>query len=109
MKHRLLVAAATAVGLSIALPAHAQDHPMASDQAAPNPATKSPNAMTQAPLARGKTSFTMGQARARLAKAGYTHITNLTKDRDGLWQARAMHHGQWVNAAVDYKGNVAER
>lgn len=96
--------ALTAVGS-----AQAQSQPMPSDHAMQNPAMKSPDHMTKAPLARGKTSFTMGEARSRLEKAGYSKITNLVKDNDGLWQARAMRHGKWVNAAVDYKGNVAAR
>ena len=110
MKHSILTAAAAvALGLSGAVAVQAQDHPMASDNAMHNPVTKSPDKMTHAPLARGKNSFTMKQARSRLMKAGYTHVTNLALDQDGLWQARAMHHGKWVNAAVDYKGNVAAR
>jgi hypothetical protein len=109
MKHRLSLAAMALIGACAALPAMAQQQPAPSDQAAPNSATKSPDAMTQAPLARGKNSFTQAQARARLEKAGYTQVTGLTLDQDGLWQARAMRGGQWVNAAVDYKGDVAAR
>ena len=114
MKPSILYAAA-AVAFSVtgtvagAIVTQAQDRPMASNQADQNPATHSPGNMTHAPLARGKNSFTMKQAQSRLMKAGYTHITNLAQDQDGLWQARAMHHGKWVNAAVDYKGNVAAR
>ena len=110
MKNSTLCAAiAATLGVCAAIPAQAQDHPMASNQADQNPATHAPDKMTHAPLARGKNSFTMKQAQSRLMKAGYTHITNLAQDQDGLWQARAMHHGKWVNAAVDYKGNVAAR
>jgi len=87
----------------------AQDHPMASDHAAHNDAVKSPDRMTHTPLARGKNSFTMGQAKARLQRAGYSHVGQLAQDSDGLWQARAMRHGKWVNAALDYKGNVSAR
>ena len=110
MKNSILTAAAAvALGFSGAVAAQAQDRPMASDHAMHNPVTKSPDKMTQVPLARGKNSFTIKQAASRLRKAGYTHVSNLAQDQDGLWQARAMHHGKWVNAAVDYKGNVAAR
>jgi hypothetical protein len=105
----LTAAAAVSLGVFGAVTAQAQDHPMASDHAAQNPATHAPDKMTHAPLARGKNSFTQKQARSRLEKAGYSHVTNLAQDQDGLWQARAMHHGKWVNAAVDFKGNVAAR
>jgi hypothetical protein len=102
-------AAFTALAMTGIVSAQAQDTPVPSDHAAQNPAMKSPDHMTKAPLAKGKTSFTMDEAKSRLEKAGYTHVTNLVKDPDGLWQARVMHHGKWVNAAVDYKGNVAAR
>jgi hypothetical protein len=107
LKSILPMAMIATLGLTGAVALQAQDRPTASPHAAANPATKSPDAMTQAPLARGRTSFTRAQARARLEKAGYSHVSDLAKDRDGLWQARAMRHGRWVKAAVDYKGNVA--
>lgn len=110
MKTGILCAAlAASLSVSATLPAYAQGQPMASDKATQNLATKSPSKMTHAPLAKGKNSFTQKQAQERLEKAGYTQVTDLALDADGLWQARAMHHGQWVNAAVDYKGNVAAR
>jgi len=105
----LFAASAAAFALTGAVAVQAQDHPMASDHATHNEAAKSPDRMTHAPLARGRNSFTMGQARSRLQKAGYSHVGNLAKDNDGLWQARAMRHGKWVNAALDYKGNVSAR
>ncbi len=115
MKIRPIFYAAFAAGfaLSGAVAVQAQEHPQerpgAHDDAAHNDAVKSPDHMTHAPLARGKNSFTMGQAKARLQKAGYSHVGHLMQDNDGLWQARAMRHGKWVNAALDYKGNVSAR
>lgn len=109
MKITFFAPAALTVGMFGAVMAQAQDRPMPSNNAMQNPATKSPDKMTDAPLARGKNSFTQKQAEARFRKAGYTHIVNLAQDQDGLWQARVMRHGKWVNAALDYKGNVAAR
>jgi hypothetical protein len=111
MKIRPVIYATTVAVFAFAggMAVQAQDHPIASDHAAHNDAMKSPDHMTHAPLARGRNSFTMGQARARLQKAGYSHVTRLAKDSDGLWQGRAMRHGKWVSAAVDYKGNVSSR
>lgn len=97
------------LGLTGAVTLQAQDRPHPSDHAMANPATKAPDSIAHAPLARGKNSFTREQARQRLEKAGYTHIGTLTKDRDGLWQGRAMRDGRWVHAALDYKGNVSAR
>lgn len=87
--------------------AHAQ--PVAHDNAAPNPAMKSPDHMTKAPLAKGANSFTQGEAKSRLEKAGYANVSDLNKDADGLWQASATRHGKPVKVALDYKGNVATR
>ena len=59
--------------------------------------------------AHGANSFTRNQARGRLAKAGYTNVSHLTKDRNGAWMASAMKDGQKVNVALDYKGNITTR
>jgi hypothetical protein len=70
---------------------------------------KSPDHMTKAPLAKGANSFTEGEAKSRLEKAGYANVSDLNKDADGLWQASATRHGKPVKVALDYKGNVATR
>lgn len=106
---RATIALLVAISAGVPATLPAQTAPVASDQAAQNPATKSPDKMTGVPLAKGATSFTQEQAKKRLEEAGYSQVSDLTKDADGLWHARAMHHGHQVNAAVDYKGNVAAR
>jgi hypothetical protein len=95
--------------IGLAGPGWAQDQstPAADPRATQNPAMKSPDNMTQAPLAKGKNSFNKAQAVARMHSAGYKHVMGLTKDTDGLWHAHAMYKGQRVNVALDYKGNVA--
>jgi hypothetical protein len=80
----------------------------AADPAAPaNPAVHAPGDMTSQPLAQGHNSFTKGQAATRIAQAGFSNVTNLTLDAQGLWQATATQNGQSVHVALDYKGNVA--
>ncbi len=74
-----------------------------------NPAVKSSAPAPVAAPAHGATSFTRNQARGRLAKAGFTNISHLTKDPSGAWMATAMKGGQKVNVALDYKGNVTTR
>ena len=64
--------------------------------------------MVAAP-AHGANSFTRRQARGRLAKAGYTNVSHLTKDPSGAWMASAMKGGQQANVALDYKGNITTR
>ena len=54
----------------------------------------------------GANSFTENQAKDRIVAAGYTDVTAMTKDANGVWRGSAMQDGKKINAAVDYKGNV---
>lgn len=74
-----------------------------------NPAVKSSRPALVAAPAHGANSFTRNQAHGRLAKAGYTNVSHLTKDPSGAWMASAMKGGQKVNVALDYKGNITTR
>jgi hypothetical protein len=90
--------------------AAAQDQatpPAASSDAPANSAVKSPDDAASSPLAKGHNSFTKSQAASRIKKAGYTQVSGLVLDADGLWQASAMRGGQPVKVALDYKGDVA--
>jgi periplasmic protein CpxP/Spy len=58
-------------------------------------------------LEKGANSFTEGEARSRLAKAGYTDAKDLKKDADGIWRGTATHGGQSVQVGLDFKGNVS--
>ena len=58
-----------------------------------------------APL-KGANSFTEGQARDRAMARGYTDVTGLKKDDDGIWRGTASLDGKSVGVAIDFKGNV---
>lgn len=58
-------------------------------------------------LEKGANSFTEGQAKSRLEGAGFSDVTSLAKDDDGIWRAKAKKDGKAVDVGVDYKGNVA--
>jgi hypothetical protein len=58
-----------------------------------------------APLA-GANSFTEGQARDRALAAGFSNVSPLKKDDNGVWRGTASRGNQNVSVAVDYKGNV---
>ena len=73
-----------------------------------NPALKNAAPHQVAVPASGANSFTEGQARGRLAKAGYTGVSKLTKS-NGLWQGTAMKGGKRATVMLDYKGNVTAR
>lgn len=77
-------------------------------QTATTAPTPSPNAPADvnAPLP-GANSFTEGQARSRLEANGYSDITGLKKDDQGVWRGQAVHAGQKVGIGVDYRGNIS--
>lgn len=68
---------------------------------APAPAPADANA----PLP-GANSFTEGQAKSRLEANGYTNVTGLKKDDNGVWKGMATNAGAQVNVSVDYRGNI---
>ena len=63
------------------------------------------NRTSQAPVA-GANSFTVGQARARIQHDGFTQVSGLHKDRQGVWRGKAMKDGQSVGVALDYQGKI---
>lgn len=94
-----------AAALFCAGAASAQSNGTAADpNAGQNAAVKDP-ASTGLP-SKGANSFTKKQAADRMAKAGYTPVSDLAKDKDGLWRASAMKDGKTVDVSLDFKGNV---
>ncbi len=77
--------------------------------AAHNPAVKRSDVDHVATPAAGANSFTEGQARGRIAKAGYANVSALAKDKDGVWRGTATKAGKTVNVGLDFKGNVTTR
>lgn len=57
---------------------------------------------------RGHNSFTEGQARQHILKAGYESVTGLAKGKDGVWRGTATKNGASVEVGMDFKGNVSE-
>ena len=111
MKILTIIAISGTLSLGFAGLSAAQDQsgPAADSSATQNPAVKSPNNMTGAPLAKGHNSFTKSEAADRIRSAGYSHVVVSALDTDGLWQATAMRNGQSVHVALDYKGNVGSQ
>jgi hypothetical protein len=70
----------------------------------PKPTPTAP-ADANAPLP-GANSFTESQAKSRLEANGYTAVTGLKKDDNGIWKGMATHSGAQVHVAVDYRGNI---
>ena len=70
----------------------------------PMPAPKA-DADKNAPLP-GANSFTEGQAKSRLEANGYSNVTDLNKDENGVWKGSATNAGAKVTVSVDYRGNI---
>jgi hypothetical protein len=54
----------------------------------------------------GSNSFTEGQAKSKIEGAGYTGITGLKKDDNGVWRGTASKGGSSTRVSVDFQGNV---
>lgn len=94
----LVAAAFFAAGAAFAQAPAAKDGPG-------NNAVNSEQKNSSAPVA-GRNSFTEGQAQSAIEKAGYTNITELKKDDDGVWRGKASKDGAPSPVSVDFQGNV---
>ena len=101
MKRSLLVAC---IGLLAATTASAQNPPA---QSGPNNnAVNSPGQNnSNAPVA-GRNSFTEGQAKSKIEEAGYTNVTALKKDDNGVWRGKASKGSASSDVSIDFQGNV---
>ena len=77
------------------------------DKMTPNGGTAAAHGAVQ--LEKGANSFTEGEVRRRLERAGYHEVKDLKKDGDGIWHASAMVDGKPASVGLDFKGNVAVR
>lgn len=96
-KQIILAAAATTLATGALAQATTGSH---------NPVVKNPAPRTTMTAAMGRNSFTEAQARDRIAKAGYSGVGKLAKNRNGVWQGMAMKGHARVKVGLDYKGNV---
>ena len=72
-----------------------------------NQAVATTNANAPQP-AHGANSFTIGEARRRIAGQGFQNVSGLRKD-NGVWRGTATKDGQQVSVWLDYKGNIGQQ
>jgi hypothetical protein len=94
-----LIAATLLASAAFAQTAPAQSGPQ-------NPAMKSTDQNNSSAPVAGANSFTESQARARLMAHGYSHVSSLQKDSNGVWRGRATKSGQSGPVSIDYQGNI---
>jgi opacity protein-like surface antigen len=107
MRNSLIVAAVLAV---VATGAVAQSQNPPANNAPQNSAinsSDSSNRQATAPVAV-RNSFTEGEAKSRIEKSGFSNISNLKKDDNGVWRGRATKDGKTVDVSLDYQGNVIQ-
>lgn len=97
----------TAIVLATAVPAFAQQPMPPANRDANTPAINTPNSPMNAgaPVA-GRNSFTENQAKSRIEAKGFTRVSGLKKDQEGVWRGMAMQGDKSVKVSVDFQGNV---
>src|SRR6185312_13019305 len=90
--------------LLVASPALAEDKPAQSGPGN-NAVNSSGQNNSNAPVA-GRNSFTEGQAKSKIEGAGFSDVSGLAKDDNGVWRGKAKKGGASNNVSVDFQGNV---
>ena len=111
MKQLFAVSVIAAVaGMTLAGGAFAQNTAApAANHHASTPAIASPNVNNPGAPAAGANSFTRSEAKSHIEQAGYSNVSRLIKDKNGIWRGTATKDGRNVNVALDYQGNVVGR
>ena len=102
-----VVAGATALGPN----AIAQSTAPVANPHPSTPAIANPNANNPGAPAAGSNKLTETQAKSRIEAAGYSNVSHLIKDKEGIWRGTATKGSATgvANVALDYQGNVVSR
>jgi hypothetical protein len=109
MKRLLAAAVVAAMTGILGHGAVAQNAPPEANPRPSTPAVVTGDANNPGAPAVGANSFTRSQAISRIRKAGYTRVSNLVKDKDGIWRGKAVKGNTTVPVALDYQGNVVPK
>ena len=60
----------------------------------------------EAKLKPGANSFIESQARVLLEQKGYSNVSPLMNDKNGIWHGKAIKDQKAVNVSIDYQGHV---
>jgi putative membrane protein len=78
----------------------------ASGETSTTPAVNTSDTDNPAAPVAGANSFTEDQAKSRIEEAGYSDVTGLAKDEQGIWRGKAAKDGKTSDVALDFQGNV---
>jgi len=90
--------------LLASVPAGAQSQPAQSGPG--NNAVNSSDQNNSNKPVEGRNSFTEGQAKSRIEGAGYSNVSGLQKDDQGVWRGKADKAGTKTDVSLDFQGNV---
>lgn len=95
------------IGVSIVMAASAAwaQSPPAKTEPGNNAVNSTGQNNSNAPVA-GANSFTESQAKSRIEDAGFTAVSELKKDDNGIWRGKATKSGVASNVSIDFQGNV---
>jgi hypothetical protein len=96
---RSMIVIATIASLAVG-PAFAQSG--AKQPAAPPAATQTKPATSSA------AAMTETQAKARIEAQGYANVSELKKDAQGMWTAKAMKDGKSHQVSLDTRGQITQ-
>jgi hypothetical protein len=101
MKRSILVLCAAMIAASAA----SAQTPAAKSGPNNNAVNTSGKNNSNSPVA-GRNSFTQGQAKSKIEEAGYSNVSALKKDNNGVWRGKARKDGSSASVSVDFQGNV---
>ena len=100
--------ASTIICLSCAT-SFAQTAAPAANKDAQTPAVSTTSGNNAGAPAAGANSFTEGQAKSRIEAAGYSNVSGLAKDKDGVWRGKGTKAGASTDVGLDYQGNIVAK
>lgn len=92
----------TPAGTSAGTPAGTANQPATMQ----NTSSATPGARNPGAPEPGRNSFTQAQAMRRIRDAGYTDVSGLKKDNQGIWRGQAKKDGNSTAVSLDFKGDV---
>lgn len=105
MRHFLTAAVfASLCGIAVAQTPNPPANPNPPTPAVPNTDRNNPGAP-----AAGANSFTEAQAKSRIEAAGFTNVSGLAKDKDGVWRGKGTKNGKAEDVGLDYQGNIVSK
>ena len=104
MRSVILIAAIASVTAGAAFAQYDARQPASPPAAQTQPATPPAGAPTNPNTGAAMTEM---QAKSKIEAQGFTNVSELKKDPQGVWNAKAMKDGKFVQLSLDTRGQIA--